>query len=216
MSDDDTLQKAVIAQLRWEPSIDGAHIGVTAAHGVVTLTGNVNNFAAKHAAEATVRLVKGVKAVAEEIEVRLPFDARRDDGILAAAAIDRLGWDVHVPRNAVKVTVEKSHVSLTGEVDWHYQKDAAEQDVRRLYGVLGVSNQISIRPRVSASNLSDDIMHAMHRSWFFDSRTIDVTTNLGRVVLTGNVHTPHDRQIAAATAWGTAGVTDVINDIRIN
>ena len=215
MSDDHKLQKAVMAQLRWEPSVDAGHIGVTAHEGIVTLTGHVESFAEKHAAETATRLVKGVKGVAEEIEVRLAFDFQRDDDVIAAAAVDRLMWDTSVPRDAVKVTVEKAWVSLTGEVTWHYQKDAAEQDVRRLFGVVGVTNRISIKPRVDVSNLSDNIMHAMHRSWFFDTKTIDVSTIFGRVTLTGTAQSPHDRQVAADTAWATPGVTDVVNEITI-
>ena len=161
-------------------------------------------------------LVKGVKAVAEEIEVRIPFDAQRDDKDIAAAPISRLSWDVSVPQDKIKVMVEKGWISLTGEVEWFYQKDAAEQDVRRLFGVLGVSNEISIKPRVNESSLRDDIMHAMGRSWFFDPKTINVTADLGRVMLTGKVDSPHDRQIAAATAWAAPGVTGVVNDITIN
>lgn len=216
MTQDEKLQKAVTAQLHYEPSVAAAKIGVTAIDGVVTLTGHVETFAEKHAAATAVLLVKGVKAVAEEIEVRLPFDAQRDDKDIAAAAISRLSWDVSVPQDKIKVMVEKGWINLTGEVEWFYQKDAAEQDVRRLFGVLGVSNEISIKPRVNESSLSDDIMHAMGRSWFFDPKTINVTADLGRVMLTGKVDSPHDRQVAAATAWAAPGVTDVVNDITIN
>jgi osmotically-inducible protein OsmY len=216
MTQDEKLQKAVTAQLHYEPSVAAAQIGVTAIDGVVTLTGHVETFAEKHAAATATLLVKGVKAVAEEIEVRLPFDAQREDKDIAAAAISRLSWDVSVPQDKIKVMVEKGWISLTGEVEWFYQKDAAEQDVRRLFGVLGVSNEISIKPRVNESNLSDDIMHAMGRSWFFDPKTINVTADLGRVMLTGKVDSPHDRQIAAATAWAAPGVTNVVNDITIN
>ena len=215
MSNDHKLQKAVMAQLHWEPSVGAGHIGVTAHEGIVTLTGHVESFAEKHAAEAATRLVKGVKGVAEEIAVRLAFDFKRDDDVIAAAAVDRLLWDVSVPRDAVKVTVEKAWVSLTGEVSWHYQKDAAEQDVRRLFGVVGVTNQISIRPRVDTSNISDNIMHAVHRSWFFDPETIHVSANLGRVTLTGTAKSPHDRSVAAITAWAAPGVTDVVNEIAV-
>ena len=215
MTHDETLQKAVLAQLHWEPSVNAGHIGVAAEHGVVTLTGHVESFAEKHAAEAATRLVKGVQGVAEEIEVRLAFDFRRDDNVIAAAAVDRLGWDVSVPSGAVKVTVEKAWVTLTGDVQWHYQKEAAEQDIRRLFGVVGVTNHILIKPRVDVSNISDNIMHAMHRSWFFDVKTIDVSASLGRVTLTGTAHSPHDRDVAASTAWAAPGVTDVVNEIHL-
>ena len=215
MTEDDKLQGAVMSQLRWEPSVEAGHIGVIVDNGVVTLSGHVETFAEKHAAEAAARLVKGVEAVAAEIEVRLAFDFKRDDDVIAAAAVDRLAWDVAVPRDAIKVTVEKAHVSLTGEVDWHFQKDAAEQDMRRLRGVVGVSNQVSIKPRVNVSNIGDEIMHALHRSWFFDTRTIDVSAERGRVTLTGTAHSPHDRNVAAQTAWAAPGVTDVLNEITL-
>jgi osmotically-inducible protein OsmY len=151
MSEDGRLQKAVLTELGWEPSVTAAHIGVAANAGVVTLTGHVASLAEKHTAEVATRRVKGVKAVAEEIEVRLTIDAERDDEEIAAAAIECLKWDVSVPHDAVKVTVEKGWITLTGQVDWHYQRDAAAQDVRRLFGVVGVSNQISITSKVDVS-----------------------------------------------------------------
>jgi len=131
---DTKLQKAVLEELAWEPSVTAAHIGVTANAGIVTLSGHVESFAEKHAAEAAARRVKGVEAVAEEIEVRLAFDAKRSDGQIAAAVINRLDWNVAVPRNAVKV-----------QVDWDFQRTAAAHDVRWLLGVVGVSNQITIK-----------------------------------------------------------------------
>jgi osmotically-inducible protein OsmY len=215
MSKDNQLQEAVLAELRWEPSVIAAHIGVAANAGVVTLTGHVQSFMEKQAAETAARRVKGVKAIVEEIEIRLPFDAKLTDEEIAAAAIGRLAWDVSIPRDAIKVEVEKGWLTLTGQVDWHYQSEAAEQDVRRLLGVVGVSNQISIKQKVNTSNICDDIMHALHRSWFFDPKTITVKAQDGKVRLSGTVHSPHERQIAASTAWASPGVTDVENDITI-
>ena len=215
MSTDSQLQEAVTEELRWEPSIVAAHVGVTAESGVVTLTGHVANFAQKHAAETAARRVKGVKAVAEELEVRLPFETIRTDEDIAAAAIDRMGWDVSIPKDAIKVQVESGWVTLTGEVEWHYQKAAAGQELRHLSGVRGLSDQITIRPRVDVANISDDIMHALHRSWFFDPQTIMVSAEGGKVRLRGTVHLPHDRQLAAVTAWSAPGVTGVQNDIAV-
>lgn len=215
MSYDNQLQQAVLAELSWEPSVASAHIGVAANAGVVTLTGHVANYADKRAAEAAAFRVKGVKAVAEEIEVQLPFDTKRSDDEIATAAIDRLSWDVSVPRDAVKVKVERGFVTLTGQVDWHYQHDAAQQDVHRLFGVIGVSNQITIKPRVNVLDISDHITTALHRSWF-DPKTIKVSAEAGRIRLTGTVHSPHDRYVAAATAWAAPGATAVENAITIN
>ena len=215
MPHDHKLQKAVLAELHWEPSVTAAHIGVTAEAGVVTLMGHVDTFAQKHAAEMAARRVKGVKAVAEEIEVRLPFDAKRGDDEIAAAALDRLAWDVSVPRDAIQVKVEEGWITLTGQVDWKFQKETAEQDVRRLFGVVGVSNQTTIKPRVDAPDIRDDIVHALHRSWLFDPNTISVSAEGGRVRLTGTVHSVHDRQVAAETAWAAPGATAVENDIAV-
>lgn len=215
MSQNDKLQQAVLAELHWEPSVTAAHIGVTANAGVVTLTGHVDNLAEKLGAEAAARRVKGVKAVVEEIEVRLPFDVTRTDEDIAAAVIDRLAWDVSVPSDAIKVKVEGGWVTLSGEVKWQFQRIAAADHVHRLLGVRGVSNQITIRPVVDASDLSDEITHALHRSWFFDPLTVTVRAEGGTVRLGGSVKSPHERQVAAATAWSAPGVTDVINDIGI-
>jgi osmotically-inducible protein OsmY len=215
MSHDSQLQKAVLAELRWEPSVPAAHIGVAANAGVVTLAGHVESVAEKYAAEAAACRVKGVKAVVQEIEVRLPAGGTPTDEEIAAAAINRLAWDVSVPKDSIKVEVEDGWLTLTGEVDWHYQKDAAEQDVRRLFGTVGVSNQIVIKSKVDVSNISDDIMHALHRSWFFDPKTITVTADDGKVRLSGTVQSLHELQVAAATAWSAPGVIDVENDIAV-
>lgn len=215
MSTDSQLQQAVQEELSWEPSVISAHIGVTAANGVVTLTGHVSNYPQKHAAEVAARRVRGVKAVAEEIEVRLPYETQRSDEAIAAAAIDRMGWDVTIPKDAVKVQVEKGWVTLNGQVDWFYQKENAGKELRHLFGVVGLSNAITIKPRVDTVSLSDDITHALHRSWYFDPTTVTVSAEGGTVRLTGSVHLPHDKQLAAATAWSAPGVTGVQNDIAV-
>jgi osmotically-inducible protein OsmY len=217
MSQDTHLQLSVLAELEWEPSITAAHIGVSANGGVVTLTGQVESYAQKHAAEAAARRVKGVLAVAEELEVQVPFERKRDDSDIAAAIVDRLAWDVSVPRDAVKVGVEAGWVTLTGEVGWNYQRKAAEQDVRRLHGVVGVSNQVSLKPkpRMNVANISKDISCALHRSYFPDPDAITVTAEDGKVRLTGNVHSWHAHQVAAETAWGAPGTVDVENLLAV-
>lgn len=215
MSNDSQLQQAVLAELNWEPSITAAHIGVTAEDGVVTLTGHVDTFIQKYSAEQAAGRVKGVKGVAEEIEVQLPFDKKRTDDEIAAAAIDRLEWDVSIPPDVIKVKVEKGWVTLTGEVNWHYEKEAAEDNVRKLFGVIGVSNQIMIKTQVNVSNISDDIAHALHRTWFFEPKAIKVSAVGGKVTLTGNVNTLHDWDVATSIAWSAPGTTVVQNDISI-
>jgi osmotically-inducible protein OsmY len=215
MSQDTHLQLSVLAELEWEPSITAAHIGVAASAGIVTLTGQVESYAQKHAAEAAARRVKGVLAVAGELEVQVPFERKRDDSDIAAAIVDRLAWDVSVPRDAVKVGVEAGWITLTGEVDWNYQRKAAEQDVRRLHGVVGVSNQVTLKSRANAANISNDISYALHRSFFPDPDAITVTAVGGKVRLTGNVHSWHARQVAGETAWGAPGAADVENLLAV-
>jgi osmotically-inducible protein OsmY len=216
MSIDSQLQQAVLAELAWEPSIDAAHIGVSAHDGVMTLSGHVQNFSQKLAAERAAARVKGVKAVAEEIEVKLPFDIERSDEDIAAAALERLAWDSSIPRDAVKVYVEKGWVTLNGDVDWHYQKEAAAQNIRVLHGVVGVSNQLGIKPTIDASNVSDEITRALHRSWYYDPNSIKVTAERGEIRLMGNVTSWNARSLAGATAWSAPGATAVENDIRVD
>jgi osmotically-inducible protein OsmY len=216
MSKDSQLQQAVITELGWEPSVDSGHIGVSAHDGVVTLNGHVQHFSQKLAAEKAAARVKGVKAVAEEIEVKLPFDIKRGDEDIAAAAIERLAWDSSVPRDAVKVRVEKGWVTLSGDVEWHYQKEAAAQNIRVLHGVVGVSNQLGIKPTVNTANVSDDITSALHRSWYYDPNTIKVSAQGGKIKLTGNVTSWNARDLAGTTAWSSPGATSVENDIRVD
>ena len=140
----------------------------------MTLTGHVENYIEKRAAEAAAGRGKGVKAVAEELEVRIPSSFRRGDDEIAAAALKRLEWNAAVPNDAVKVKVEKGWVTLTGQVDWHYQQEAASEDLKWLTGVAGVSNDVSIKSRVNAADISDDISRALHRSWVFDPKTVNV------------------------------------------
>lgn len=213
---DSQLKQSVLDELKWEPSIDEAHIGVTARDGVVTLMGHVDSFFQKRAAESAAGRVKGVKAVAEEIEVKLSSNIKRDDEEIAAAAISRLSWDVSVPKDAIKIKVEKGWVTLTGQVDWHYQREAAEDDIRRLHGVIGVSNNATIKTRVNIMNLSDDIASALHRSWFYDSDNVKVSADGGKVRLSGTVETWHDREVAESTAWAAPGANAVENNIVVN
>ncbi len=214
MSQDRQLQEAVLAEFLWEPSVNAAHIGVTASAGIVTLSGQVPNYLIKLAAEHAAARVRGVKAVAQEIEVVLPDQASHSDATMARAAIDRLAWEVTVPHDAVKVEVEDGWIKLTGEVEWHFEKDSAEAVVRGLRGVVGVTNHITIKAHVNLADISHDIGKALHRSWF-DPTTIEVTADGGKVTLKGTVHTPADKRTAASTAWGSPGITEVENDLLV-
>jgi len=215
MSQDTELQQRVLAELNWTPGVNAGHIGVTAKDGIVTLTGHVESYASKQSAESVTRRVRGVLGIAEEIVVQLPVHIKRSDEDIATAAVERLAWDVSVPRDSIKVTVADGWLTLTGEVHWHYQIEAAMLDVGNLIGVRGVSSEISIKPRVNASNLSEDIMHALHRSWFLNPKTISVSVEGGVVRLSGTVHSPHESRVAATTAWSAPGTIAVENNIIV-
>jgi len=214
MSDDKQLKQAVLDELKWEPSVNAAHIGVTAKDGVVTLMGHVESYWEKSVAEKAARRVKDVKAVAEEIEVRLPFSVKHGDEEIASSAVNRLKGDGSVPKDAIKVSVEKGWVTLTGEVDWHYQQVAAADDVRGIWGVIGVSNQITVKPRPDTSKIRDNILVALDRSWF-DPATINVSAQGGKVTLSGTVESWYERDEATSAAWAASGTTSVVNNLAI-
>jgi len=212
---DSSLQQAVLDELNWQPSVKAANIGVTAKDGVVTLTGHVGSYAEKWAAERAVGSVFGVKAVAEELEVRYPFERKEDDADIAQRALQVLSWDTEVPKDKVKVKVEKGLVTLSGNLDWHYQRSAAESDVRKLHGVIGLNNQIVIKPRVQASNVRDKIKAALKRKAQIEADHITVTTDGSKVTLGGNVDTWYERSLAERTAWSAPGVTQVENRLTV-
>lgn len=212
---DSALQQAVLAELSWEASVGATHVGVRANSGIVTLTGHVESFVQKHSAELAARRVKNVAAVVVEIEVRLPFDSTRNDEDIAAAVVNRLDWDASVPRDSVRASIDKGWITLNGEVEWHFQREAASEDVRRLLGVTGVSNQITIRSRADVSQIREQLVHALQRSWSDPARVV-VSAEGGAVRLTGTARTPRDRELIATTAWSAPGVTSVENDLTIS
>ena len=215
MSSDLQLRQDVVDELEFEPSVNAAHIGVTANHGVVTLTGFVTSYAEKTMAERAVRRVKGVKAIAEEIEVRLPSDLKRADDEVAARAIDILKWQVGVPAERIKVKVEKGVVTLTGDVDWQFQKTEADHVVHKLSGVAGVLNQIRVASPVHAIDVKEKIEKALQRSAELEASRITVETEGGRVILKGRVHAWYERDIAERAAWSAPGVTEVLDRLTI-
>jgi osmotically-inducible protein OsmY len=215
MTDNRGLQQAVLDELDWEPSVHSANIGVTANNGVVTLTGYVGSYAEKWAAERAAGRVSGVKAVAEELEVRYPLSEKQGDDDIAKRALQVLSWDVRVPKDKVKIKVEKGWVILAGDVDWHYQRNAAEADVRKLHGVIGVSDNINIKPSVGASDVSAKISAALKRNAQIEADNITVTAEGGKVTLSGKVKTWHDRDLAQWTAWSAPGVTQVDDRLTI-
>lgn len=215
MVSDRALQQDVLDELEFEPSVDAAHIGVTANAGVVTLTGFVDSFAEKFAAERAAARVKGVKAIAEEIEVRLPTEKRRSDEEIAKRALDIFNWDAALPKDRFKVKVEKGVVTLTGQADWQYQKTEAESDVRKLSGIIAVINDITVRPTADPVNIEEQILRALRRNAETEASSIKVEVTGNKVTLAGQVHGWRERNIAEHAAWSTKGVAQVIDRITI-
>ena len=209
------LRQDVLDELEFEPSVNAAHIGVTANKGVVTLTGFVTSYAEKAAAERAARRVKGVKAIAEEIEVRLPSHTKRADDEIAARAVDILKWQVGFPADRINVKVEKGIVTLTGEVDWQFQRNDAEYAVHKLTGVTHVANQIRVFSPAHASEIKEKIQKALQRSAEVESSRITVQTEGGRVVLSGKVRAWYERDLAERAAWSAPGVTEVQDHLTI-
>jgi osmotically-inducible protein OsmY len=215
MKSDLELRRDVIEELDWEPSLDAAEIGVTAHEGIVTLTGAAKSYTEKLMAERAVSRVKGVKAIANDIEVRLSGTAERIDTDIAAAAVDALSWKASVPDDHIKVSVSKGWITLEGEVDSQHQRDAALEAVHHLVGVKGVTNLISLKPRVSATEVKSRIEAAFRRSAELDAKMVHVEARDGKVTLRGDVHSWSERQEAERTVWAAPGVTQVENLIAI-
>jgi osmotically-inducible protein OsmY len=216
MKTDAELQQNVMKELQWEPTIKAAEIGVAVKDGVVTLTGYVDSYVKKLAAERAAARVFGVRAVAENIQVRLPGSLKRSDEDLAGAVAHVLEWNVLVPHDRVKVKVQDGLVTLSGEVDWGYQKFAAEEAVRYLMGVVWFSNQITVKPVVKPHNIKDKIVSAFQRNALLDSRRITVETRGGWVILSGSVRSWGERAEAQWAAWAGPGVSEVENNIIIS
>ena len=215
MKTDSELQRDVLDELAWEPSVDAAEIGVSVENGVVILNGTVKSLTQRWTAERIAQRVEGVRAVTDELVVKLAGDSQLTDADIAQAAVNVLDWNTSVPSNRVKVLVQNGWITLQGSVEYHYQKLAAESSIRHLKGVKGVSNLIGINPRVSAGDVIHAIKKALHRAAQVDAEKISVEASAGKVILRGNVRTWAEREEAERAAWGAPGVTDVQNDIRI-
>ena len=215
MNGDTVLKASVLAELAWDSSIVAAHIGVTADDGVVSLSGHVATSGEKHAAMMAAERVEGVKAVVGGIEVRPSGAHLRDDDDVARAAVSAIAWQADDHDCAIKIDIEDGWIALTGHVARQSQREDAEGDLRRLPGVAGVDNLLTIKPQVSVEKVAAAITHAMGRSWMYDPNNIDVSAEGGSVRLSGTVHTLHDRHLAGVTAWAATGVTEVQNDIRV-
>ena len=213
---DRELRQLVMDELEFEPSIDSAGIGVSAEHGVVTLSGHVPSYTQKLAAERAAWRVKGVKAIAQEIDVRLPGDARTNDDEIAQRALNVLAWSSAVPRDAVKVRVANGWVTLSGQVDWNYQRAAAESEVRKLTGLVGVINDVSLKPAAQVVDVKQKILDALKRHAELEARDIRVEIREGGTVrLEGGVDNWDERQAVERAVWSAGGVRAIDDRLHI-
>jgi len=206
---DRALKRRVLDELAWQPGFNEAHIGVIARGGVVTLTGYVGSYAEKCAAERAVGRVTGVRTIAQELEICNGSGEGHGDEEIAEQALHIISWDLSVPKDSVRIRIEKGWVTLTGEVGWRFQKQAAEADILNLRGVMGVSNAIEIRPKIPACNLKRQIKAAFRRNTEFEAENVAITVDGTTITLTGQVDTYCARTLAADTAWSAPGVTQV-------
>ncbi len=217
MKTDAQLQQDVLEELKWEPAVNAAQIGVTAKQGVIGLTGHVPSYGEKYAAEKTAARVYGVRAVANELDVKLPGGLTRTDEEVATECVTALYANYTVPNEKVKVVVRDGWVTLAGELEWKYQKDAAEASVRHMTGVRGITNVITIKPpHASSGDVKAKIEAALKRNAEVDARRISVETHDGKVILHGSVRSWTERQEAQHAAWAAPGVTAVESDITIS
>jgi len=217
MKTDSELQHSVMEELVWEPSVDAAEIGVAAESGIVTLSGTVKSLPQKWAAEKAAQRVAGVKAITDEIIVKLPGDSELSDTEVARAAVNALDWNASVPKGRVRVIVARGWITLEGSVQFHYERVAAEYAVRGISGAKGVTNLISVTPpQASPKDIKHRIEQAFERSAELDAEMISVEAKEGKVVLRGAVKSWTEREQAELAAWAAPGVSQVKNELMIS
>ena len=216
MKTDYEIQKDVMEELRWEPILSATEIGVAAKNGIVTLSGTVDSYAKKLAAERAATKVAGVKAVAEDIEVKLFNTLRKSDTEVAQAVANALKWNSSVNDDKIKIKVDDGWVTLEGEAEWEFQKNSAKSSIENLVGVRGISNLIRVTPRIKMTEIKQKISAAFQRHASLDAGKIHVDTLGNKVILTGNVSSLAEKNDAEDAAWAAPGVTLVENKLDVN
>jgi osmotically-inducible protein OsmY len=213
--DDIRLRQNILDEMEFEPSIDAAGIGVAVHSGIVTLTGHVRTYAEKEAAERVASRVKGVRGIAADIEVQIFGPKATDDDDIARRAVKMLDWNVSVPKDSVQVRVLTGWITLKGQVEWQYQKNAAYDAVRDLAGVVGVSNLIELKPRITAVDVKKRIEDAFQRDAALEADAIKIDVKGGKVILSGKVKTWSERQAAERAAWSAPGISTLDDRLTV-
>lgn len=215
MKNDARLKNDVIEELQWEPSINSAKIGVAVSNGIVTLSGTVGSYYEKHTAEKVAKSIKGVRAVIEDIEVNLANSLKKSDLDIAEAALNNLEWDITVPHEKIMLKVEDGWITLEGEVNWHYQREAAKNAVKNLTGVKGVTNLVTVKTLVLSRDIKEKIKKSFERNAILDAGKVEVLVNGNKVTLKGTVQSLAEKKQAESSAWAAPGVFKVENKIEV-
>jgi len=215
MKTDLEIQKDVMDELKWQPFLQAAEIGVAVKNGVVTLSGRVDNYGKKLTAENAAKKVAGVKAVAEDIQVGISPAYRKTDAEIAEAVLNALEWHTAIPDNRIKVKVEDGIVKLEGEVEWDFQRNSAKTAIQYLAGVRSVVNLISVRPKISADDLEKKIRAAFHRSATIDAAKVNVDVIGNKAILTGKVRSLAEKEEAENAVWAAPGVFNLESKLLV-
>jgi osmotically-inducible protein OsmY len=215
MKTDAEIKNDVLDELAWQPNIDETQIGVIVEDGVVTLSGVVNNYSKKLAAEKAAKNIEGVKAVALDVEVKYGVDLKKTDKEIAKAVVDAYEWNSSVPEDEITIKVENGWVFLTGEVQWEYQKNAAKKAIEGLVGVRGINNSITLKNSIMPKEVKSQIKRAFHRMATLDSNNIILETHGNTVTLRGKVHSIKEKEDAEIAAYKAPGVFDVKNELIV-
>ena len=215
MKSDTQLRADIQAELEWDPAVASAGVGVVVDHGVVTLTGHLASYAEKLAAERAVLRVRGVKALAVEISVKLAAGFERTDADIAQAVEHALAWNVQVPRDAVKPMVEGGWVTLAGEVEWDYQRRAAESTVRNLLGITGITNLVKIKLQTCSADVERQVQDALIRVFRGEPRQVAIDVAGSQIVLRGKVRSWAELEAVCGAVWSAPGVVSVVNELAV-
>lgn len=211
---DAQIQKDVINELKFDPSITSSEVSVSTSNGIVTLRGSVPHYSEKSSAESAAQRISGVRAVADEIEVNMMGSYERSDEQIADSCVNAIEWSYTSPKN-IKVSVDKGWITLKGETEWDFQRNAAQSAVGQLMGVRGVTNDIAIKTKVKPADIKSKIEDALKRAAASDSQNITVDVQGEKVTLNGNVHSLTESSEAQLAAWMAPGVSTVVNNLKI-